>query len=79
MHAFFSALVGVVLLSAGLEGYFLGFGRMGWATRLFWLAGGVFLIFPEWKTDLLGLALLVVGVLIMLFKKLGLKKQFNNL
>jgi TRAP transporter 4TM/12TM fusion protein len=68
MHAFFSALVGVVLLSAGLEGYFLGFGRIGWTTRLLWLAGGVFLIFPEWKTDLLGLVLLVVGVLIMLFK-----------
>ena len=78
VHAFFSALVGVVLLSAGLEGYFLGFGRIGWITRLLWLAGGVLLMFPEWKTDMLGVVLLVAGVLPPLLKKLSLKKQFNN-
>jgi TRAP transporter 4TM/12TM fusion protein len=78
VHAFFSALVGVVLLCAGLEGYFLGIGRIGWITRIIWLAGGVFLMFPEWKTDMLGLLLLATGVLPLFFKKLRLKKQFND-
>ncbi|MFH1489731.1 MAG: TRAP transporter large permease subunit, partial [Pseudomonadota bacterium] len=73
LHAFFSALVGVFLLSAGLEGYFLGIGRIGWVTRLLWLAGGVLLMFPGWKTDTAGLAVLIAGILPLVFKKIHQK------
>ncbi|MFH1487728.1 MAG: TRAP transporter fused permease subunit [Pseudomonadota bacterium] len=73
LYAFFSALVGVVLLSAGLEGYFFGLGRIGWVTRLLWLAGGVLLMFSGWKTDMTGLAVLIAGSLPLLFRKIHQK------
>jgi len=69
VHAFISAVVGVVLLSAALEGYFLVLGRIGWVTRILWFSAGILLMFPEWKSDLLGLGFLLFGLLpVLLFK-----------
>ncbi|MFC1869214.1 TRAP transporter permease [Thermodesulfobacteriota bacterium] len=69
IHAFFSAVAGVVLLSAGLEGYFLVLGKIGWATRILWFGSGILLMFPGWKTDMLGLGILGVGILPVLRRR----------
>jgi TRAP transporter 4TM/12TM fusion protein len=58
VHAFITATVGVILLSAGLFGYLLRAAAM-WERALLVVAA-VFLIKPGWITDLAGLGLLVV-------------------
>jgi len=57
-----TSFVGIFAVSASLEGYFLG--RMPWYQRLLSLCGGLLLIYPGLVTDLIGLGL--VGIMIVL-------------
>jgi TRAP transporter 4TM/12TM fusion protein len=53
-----TALIGVIMLSAALEGFL--FRRTGWLTRILLLVGGIAFFIPGWKTDLVGLAVAVI-------------------
>jgi TRAP transporter 4TM/12TM fusion protein len=58
---FFSAVMGVVLLAAALEGYLTR--HLSWAGRVFTFAGGVGLLIPGWRTDIIGLGILAILLL----------------
>lgn len=62
LTAFGTAVVGIILIAAGLQGYLVGIGRLrggpvGWLTRIPLIAGGVLIGWP-------GMWLTVVGVLL---------------
>jgi TRAP transporter 4TM/12TM fusion protein len=60
-----SASIGVILLSAGLMGWFLK--EANYLERAMLIAGAIFLIKPGLYTDLIGLGLLVVVILLQKF------------
>jgi TRAP-type uncharacterized transport system fused permease subunit len=53
-----TSIVGVYFLAAGVAGYFLR--KAIWWQRLLFIAGGVTLFMHGWKTDILGLTLLLI-------------------
>ncbi len=65
-----TALCGMYVLSAGMEGYM--FKHMPWWQRIMALAGGLLMVIPGWQTDLAGVAL---TVLIIIIQKAGQKKE----
>ncbi len=56
-----TAIVGVIGLSFGVEGYALK--RTTWPERILLTASGVLLIMPGWKTDIAGLGILAAVLL----------------
>ena len=65
-----TALCGIYILSAGMEGYM--YKKMPWWERIMALAGGLLMIIPGLLTDAIGLALIVV---VFALQKIGSKKQ----
>jgi TRAP transporter 4TM/12TM fusion protein len=64
-----TAIVGVLLLAAAMQGYLLGIGtlgnsRGGWFARALLLVGGLLLAAPGWDTNFAGIVLAVPAVLI---------------
>jgi TRAP-type uncharacterized transport system fused permease subunit len=59
-----TALLGVALLSQALEGHMFRLGRSNPVIRSLFLSSGFLLFIPGWQTDLMGLALIPVSVLI---------------
>jgi TRAP transporter 4TM/12TM fusion protein len=66
LHAMVSATVGVMLLAAGLFGYLLR--PVTHWQRVLLVAAAVLLIKPGWLTDLIGLALAAIVVVVQLSK-----------
>ncbi|MBI5966871.1 MAG: TRAP transporter fused permease subunit [Deltaproteobacteria bacterium] len=66
-----SATLGVILIASSFEGYLLGIGRLNWGFRIAFLIAGIALAIPEWKTDLLGLA---IALATFLLARLGRRK-----
>ena len=62
-----TALVGVIGLAAGMQGWLLCLASV--PERLIFIGGGLTLIYPGLKTDLIGFALLGLGLAIQLAKK----------
>ena len=62
-----SSLVGIFAVSAALEGYILN--RMAWYERLVSIVGGLLLIYPGLVTDLIGLSLVAVVVVVQWLKR----------
>ncbi|MBA7519916.1 hypothetical protein ES705_12004 [subsurface metagenome] len=48
-----SSIIGVVLLSAGMQGYFLK--TASWPERILFLGAGLCMMIPGWTTDIIGL------------------------
>ncbi|MBO5223528.1 MAG: TRAP transporter permease [Clostridia bacterium] len=67
-----SSVVGITLLSVGLEGWLLK--KVPWWQRIICFAGGLLLIIPGWVTDLIGL---LIGVGIVVLQILSVKKDKN--
>lgn len=65
-----SSIIGIFGVSAALEGYFLH--HMKWYERIFCVVGGLLLIYPGIVTDLIGLVLVAVVVLVQVVTR---KKQ----
>ena len=61
-----TSVAGMVGISAGLEGYFFGNCKI-WE-RLILIAGGLCMVIPSLLTDLLGLGLQVIGVVLQLLR-----------
>lgn len=68
-----TALCGIYIISAGMEGYM--FKHMPVWERLMALAGGLLMIIPGWETDIAGVALMV---LVIVLQKIGEKKDKNK-
>ena len=68
-----TALCGIYIISAGMEGYM--FKKMPVWERLMALAGGLLMIIPGWETDVAGVALMV---LVIVLQKIGEKKDKNK-
>lgn len=64
-----TAVVGIVGVSAGMEGYM--YVKCPWWQRIMLLAGGLLCIIPGWQTDLAGFMLIVVAFVL---QKVGEKK-----
>ena len=62
-----TSFVGIFAVSAALEGYFLR--HMSWYERIFSVVGGLLLIYPGIVTDVIGLALVGVMVVIQIIGK----------
>jgi TRAP-type uncharacterized transport system fused permease subunit len=65
-----SSLIGIGLLSVGLEGWLLK--KVPWWQRIIAIAGGLLLIIPGWVTDIIGLAIAIGLVTLQI---LSLKKD----
>lgn len=59
--ALITCIAGLFVLSGGLAGYV--FSRLSIFPRLCYLIGGIMMIVPEWKTDMIGIALIALGFL----------------
>ena len=68
-----TSVAGMVGISAGLEGYFFGNCKI-WE-RLILIAGGLCMVIPSLLTDLLGLGLLVIGVVLQLLRNYLARKN----
>lgn len=55
-----TAVIGTIALAGAMSGYF--FGSVSWWQRIALGAGSLTLIYPGWKTDLIGLVLVIVAV-----------------
>ena len=61
-----TSFIGIFAVSASLEGYFLT--NMKWYERILSAAGGLLLIYPGLVTDLIGVALIAVPVILQVVK-----------
>jgi len=66
-----TSLVGIFAVSMALEGYLLEI--MPWYQRIVSLAGGLLLIYPGLATDLIGVALVAVVVILQFFMRKRVK------
>ncbi len=62
-----TSVIGMVGISAGLEGYFLLTAKI-WE-RLIFVAAGILLVIPSLATDIIGLVLIIVGIVLQLIRK----------
>lgn len=62
-----TSIIGMVGISAGLEGYLLIPAKI-WE-RVILIAGGILMVIPSLATDILGLLLLVVGIFLQLIRR----------
>jgi TRAP-type uncharacterized transport system fused permease subunit len=61
LYACLTALIGVIFMSAGFFGYFIG--RLNYFVRALYIFGGVLLIHPRTITDSVGFAMIGLGFL----------------
>ncbi|SFG71208.1 TRAP transporter, 4TM/12TM fusion protein [Palleronia marisminoris] len=66
IRAGITATIGVFLLSAGVQGWFLG-GRTVWFNRVLLILAALFMIEGGWSTDLIGVALAAAVYLVQRF------------
>jgi TRAP transporter 4TM/12TM fusion protein len=64
LQAVASAALGVILIGSSFEGYLVFVGSLPWPFRIAFFLAGVTLCVPEWKTDLLGIGIGLVALLI---------------
>ncbi len=65
-----TALCGMYVIASGMEGYM--FKHMPWWQRIMALAGGLLMVIPGWQTDLAGV---VITVVLILLQKIGANKD----
>jgi len=58
-----TALIGVVFLASGIEGYLVSVGSLGIFGRLCSFFGGILMFTPGWRTDMIGAGLVLVGII----------------
>lgn len=69
LRAMATAAFGIILLSSGFEGYTFFLHRISWPVRILVMAGGFLIFNPNRITDLVGLGLVGLAVLIHYFWK----------
>jgi TRAP-type uncharacterized transport system fused permease subunit len=68
-QAITGCLLGVLVISAAMEGWVLGLGKPDFWIRPFLFAAGIMLAAPELTTDIIGFVLLLACVLLLWFKR----------
>ena len=68
-----TAFAGCYIVAAGMEGFM--FAKMPWWQRIIALGGGLCLIFPGWQTDIIGIVIFALIILLQLSAK---KKGGNS-
>ncbi|MEN8243470.1 MAG: TRAP transporter fused permease subunit [Thermodesulfobacteriota bacterium] len=63
LQAMGTAAIGIILLSAGFEGYVFFLKRISWPVRLIFIAAGVLIFHPRSITDYIGLGLVLAGAM----------------
>ncbi|HJX12746.1 MAG TPA: TRAP transporter fused permease subunit, partial [Dehalococcoidales bacterium] len=69
VYHFALALVGVILIAGGMEGYLLKAGRVPLWARLPLFGGGFLMALPGWMTDTIGAAIAIVTIAIMMMTR----------
>jgi len=62
-----TSIIGIFAVSASLEGYL--FHHMPWYQRIISLAGGLLLIYPGWVTDVIGVVLVALMIMMQILTK----------
>jgi len=62
-------LLGIWILTAGLEGYLLKVGRLELWSRPLLVAGGFLIAFPRWMTTAIGAALTALVIAVILIRR----------
>ena len=65
IYLFALALLGVALISAGMEGYLWTYGKLTTWARPPLVAGGFLIVFPETYTTIVGIALIVFTMIVL--------------
>jgi len=71
IYAFLSCALGVIILSSGLEGYLIGignlrrFGSISIFLRVILIMSGLSLALSGWKSDILGIVLFIVFIIVI--------------
>jgi len=66
------ALVGLWLLTSGLEGYLMGVGKLRPWERFLFFGGGFLFAFPEWRMTIIGAVICVVTVGLTILRRRAL-------
>jgi len=69
LYLFVLCIVGIFFLAAGLEGYLLKVGKIGWVPRPFLVIGGTLVAIPDWPTTYIGAVVVALGIVIALVAK----------
>lgn len=64
-----TAIVGIVLIGGGLEGYFWRIGEIKLAPKVLLVISGLLLGIPETTTDLIGIAIAILILTVLAFRK----------
>ena len=64
-YLFALALVGIIFITGGLEGYLWGFGNLKSWIRPFLIIGGLLIVFPEIYTTIAGAVMIIFAVIIL--------------
>ena len=74
LYYFGFCLLGILFIAASLEGYLLGIGKIGLYDRIAFAIAGTLIAFPEWKTDLIGIVIILFLLSIIFMKRKVLMK-----
>ena len=77
LYLFALALLGVALISAGMEGYLWAYGKLTMWARPPLVAGGFLIVFPETYTTIAGVVLILCTILVLKITKVkvGIKES----
>lgn len=71
-------ILGTVLLAAGLEGWLLKYGKLTRYSRLFIGISGALLVFPNWQSDIAGMGLFVLTIVVDLLGKKAVRPTLDS-
>lgn len=75
LYSFGLCLIGVSLIAGAFEGYLLIIGMIGTFERIAFGLAGVFVAFPEFKTDAIGAAIFLLAIVVILIRKKLLRRS----
>ncbi|MCJ7684462.1 MAG: TRAP transporter fused permease subunit [Desulfobacteraceae bacterium] len=75
IQAMGTATLGIILLSAGFEGYCFFVKRISIPVRILFIAAGFLVFHPKGSTDLIGLGLIILGLVVHYVGKPMVKKR----
>lgn len=78
LTAMTTAVLGIIFLSAGFEGYCFFIRAISVPVRIFFMAAGFLMFHPNRGTDLIGLALLGAGVMLHYILKLVIARRVSS-
>jgi TRAP-type uncharacterized transport system fused permease subunit len=78
LQAMATATLGIILLSAGFEGYCFFVERISIPVRILFMGAGLLVFHPKGTTDLIGLGLILLGLAVHYGSKM-VKKGRENL